>query len=236
MSSEHDDDKSPAMDALLDEVLGGCVPPDLSARILQAAEESHANSNEPTSTPGPASRTWRRVVGRGVRVALASAAAFFAIMFIRGKLDEHTRGPTRPPDPMVAPAGIYRGPSSVVDTQPDRVELRAGWVLLVDGAPPIWIGNERVERASGKTLLWAGTPPTERDIENIVRELRAQDWGFIPLSDRELAIAKTLGLWVTSPDASLCVASGTVDLNGTTIEGDRGDARPPPTFIHNPKR
>ncbi|MCK6440967.1 MAG: EF-hand domain-containing protein, partial [Planctomycetes bacterium] len=207
----------PVLDTLLDEVITGRTPPDLSARIASRAQGVEVAEDEMSRSQAMAQviKLHEHRADRWLRTGLVAAAAFIigVGVFAWSPWSEDDDGipisNTNLPYVADLGPGIIPGRAASFSKRNDMPQLDSGYALVKKGAKPIYAGGRKVSPRSGDALVWVGGQPQARDIGEM------QDWvhanNNVNLSYDGLARLASPEGWNRQGDVSVCVLDGEVD-------------------------
>ncbi|MCC6574083.1 MAG: hypothetical protein IT462_09840 [Planctomycetes bacterium] len=196
----------PIIDAALAELIGGLAAPDLSARILARAQA------QPVQQPQAVEHTlspWRSRMFMAVEF-LAAAAVLGVIAWLVWFSEKTPAANTRAN--VESPSFVTSAPDAEFQFKEGVVEFKRGWLMVETGASIIRAADTTITDVHGRAVLKDGAAPTAAEIETMRQWLKE--------NRVEEAMLKNAKRWLVRGAIALCVLSGSVVVDGVTLNAD----------------
>ncbi|MCB9895778.1 MAG: hypothetical protein H6839_15130 [Planctomycetes bacterium] len=182
----------------LAELLGGATPPDLIERTLariEAGETAEALVADKLPTPAEPTPKGRLLLFRRLATAACMLIAIGLITWVMW--------------PRPLPETVTPTPDASYVVRDDYIQLKSGWLLLTDGAPEVRVDNGRVSDVQGRAVAGVGIPD-ETALDSLAEQFH--------FSATERDMLKLRKRWLTAGGLALCLFTGSVNLNGSTVQ------------------
>ncbi len=206
------------VDADLRELLGASQAPDLIDRTLRRINEPRADLQSPARIE-PAAATGRRAETAPrrwprVRYAVEALVLLIALgLTVWVAVAPRPPAENRPDGVRELPASIAAAPQAEFERKNDALEVKRGWFLVTDGAPPVVAAGVEIKEVRGVVLLRVGALPHEGELEAIAEWLKQNSW--------ETNMVKTFKRWMQVGSMALVVLAGSALVNNERVEAEK---------------
>ena len=187
----------------LQELLGGIAAPDLIDQTLARIDAGEGGAIEARSagenTDEQGAPVGKLIEGRFIMMRRLATAA--CVLIALGLISWVLW-----PKPLPETVSSTTNASYLV--RDDHIQLKAGWLLLSDGAPEVRVDVGRVSHVQGRAVVGAGIPD-EAALDSLADELH--------LSATEREMLSLQKRWLTAGGLALCLLTGQAMLNDKQV-------------------